>query len=177
MTNYEKIKELCHQNFIGSEKCVECEGTGEEKNLDKRELEQVYNSPLIIKPDCYTCKGKGYTIPLEHGCEIEFDEPVIITANTKSKEKTERYIFPIVDPNVSDWMAYIPYKGELDNNSFDLYSHGFEKLEGYKVLGKPLTLYQLSKLVRDKHYLIDNWRGEYLKDQSEELLEWILSNH
>ena len=58
MNNYEKLKTLCHQNYIGSEKCGECEGEGYIDNTNSVHKQLNY--------DCTTCQGKGYRIPLEY---------------------------------------------------------------------------------------------------------------
>lgn len=47
----------------------------------------------------------------------------------------------------------------------------------YKILGKPLTLYHATRLVKDKHELLDKWgNSPLLSEQSEELHEYILDN-
>ena len=126
MSNYEKLKTLCHQNYIGSEKCGECEG-------DKwmyciNELEK--GNPAI-KKDCTTCKGKGYTIPLEFGCKVLIGE------------NRWRYITEVIS---SDKVTISGYKqiewgiGEFEN------------------LGKPLTLQMVLRLLqKDRQHNLDKY--------------------
>lgn len=62
MNNYEKLKTLCHQNYIGSEKCGGCGG--------KKYISEWYGDKEDVGL-CIQCDGKGYIIPLEFGCEVK----------------------------------------------------------------------------------------------------------
>jgi len=44
------------------------------------------------------------------------------------------------------------------------------------VIGHPITLSHLVEIIKDKHYLIDNWKGDLLEDQDEALIDWINNN-
>lgn len=48
-------------------------------------------------------------------------------------------------------------------------------IKDIKIIGRPIQLDDCALIVKDKHYLIDNWKLGYLNDQDEELLEWILA--
>ena len=62
MDNLEqKLNTLCHQNYIGSEKCGGCDGRGDFTKVGDKEF-NIDDFTEI----CPTCKGKGYTIPLEY---------------------------------------------------------------------------------------------------------------
>jgi len=56
MNNYKKLKTLCHQNYIGSEKCGECEGSGQRKSS----IEELKAKHLIDYLDnlCLNVIGK-----------------------------------------------------------------------------------------------------------------------
>lgn len=114
MNNLEqKLKTICHQNYIGSEKCGECGGQG--VTYDDRCDE--------IDGDCEHCKGKGYTIPLEFGCEVRTMlglSPFRVTA--------------------------VNHLGEVLLNQNPVWYRPFEIVEN---LGKPLTLQMVLRLLNE----------------------------
>lgn len=46
----------------------------------------------------------------------------------------------------------------------------------WEIIGRPITLFDTSKIVKDKHTLIDIWTEGSLDNQSDENIEWIHSN-
>ena len=51
------------------------------------------------------------------------------------------------------------------------------KFDDLKIIGHPITLFDVKDIIRDKHYLIDNWNDKpYLEDQDEKFIEWIGNN-
>lgn len=47
--------------------------------------------------------------------------------------------------------------------------------EYFEIIGRPIRLDDCALIVKDKHYLIDNWLKGNLEDQDEKLLDWILA--
>jgi hypothetical protein len=128
MTNKQKFKELCHKSYIGSEKCGGCEGLGENQwkiniNGDIQTKEGI---------SCKFCKGKGYTIPLEFGCEV-------------------------TTPNSKKMLTFVR---EFSNGNH-LYLHGENTYDTemnmeYENLGKPITLQNVLRLVDGDYYISGN---------------------
>lgn len=125
MNNLEqKLKTLCHQNYIGSEKC------GEKENKDCSGL------------DCMSCKGKGYTIPLEFGCDVKYGDRV-----GKIYRLDEMFIYIAVQDTDKKW-----------NYTTDI----FIEDSAFENLGKPLILQMVlrllskaSKNIFNSRYFID----------------------
>ena len=46
----------------------------------------------------------------------------------------------------------------------------------FKILGRPIRLDDTALIVKNKHYLIDNWKVGYLDDQDEDLIQWLFKN-
>ena len=57
MNHYEKLRTMCHENLIGSEECVGCDG-------QKMQSKQHHDGDWEDR-DCPTCKGAGYTMVTE----------------------------------------------------------------------------------------------------------------
>lgn len=87
--NYEKLRKLCHENFIGSEKCGECDGKGFR-----------YSDPVQIEEtssNCPTCKGKGYIIPLEdEECSEQWDNILRAVDNIDKGLNTEYQLYDVL---------------------------------------------------------------------------------
>lgn len=115
----QKIKTLCHQNYIGSNKCGECDG----KYIDKSKLNKIEFLGRDIS--CPTCKGKGYTIPLEFGCEVNVRTKTFNEDEYSYRKNMVLGVNPEVELSLNNW--------ELVENK-----------------GKPLTLQMVLMLLNKK---------------------------
>lgn len=120
MNNYEKLKTLCHENYIGSEKCGRCDGNGWKQT-------DIIAKNGAVKIDCQTCKGKGYIIPLEFGCEVK----------NINNEKTGVLIRKSKESN---WHSIVWKKEGVRKITETHYSD-------YENLGKPLSLQDVLRLL------------------------------
>ena len=59
MNHYEKLRTICHENLIGSEKCITCDGTGHGNCIQPP-------GGMKICRECEACKGAGYTMVTEN---------------------------------------------------------------------------------------------------------------
>lgn len=127
--NYEKLKTICHQNFIGSEKCGECGGEDIAELIGLVEGEDLY---------CSTCKGKGYTIPLSFGCE------------GINRQKSDCIYSKVTMHSI----GYV-YTIDLIEDSGQFWEQGKCTLDKFENLGKPLThvdVFRLLKMTGDTRY-------------------------
>lgn len=123
MNNYEKLKTICHEHYIGSEKCGQCM-LG--KKYAGRDSGHILN-------DCTACKGKGYIIPLEFGCEVIYED--------------RKYEYKGVNKQGANTFYDIE---DFDCWSDDIYEHELENL------GKPLTLQMVLWLLRKKEFYVNS---------------------
>lgn len=149
--NYEKLRTLCHQNCIGSDKCGECKG---KKYINFEKVKEVNGIMELTEKgtkDCPTCQGKGYTIPLEFGCELEI---------------LDKKCFFISKPTP-----------EVTIVLEDGYKCNYNNIAEIKNLGKPLTLQDVLRLLsRQKTVRILGAGEEYYKGEKpvneNEILIW-----
>lgn len=124
MNNLEqKIKTICHQNFIGSEKCGQCNGHGGWSTALHLPISNWKDEP------CPTCKGKGYTIPLEFGCEV------LLPYYKDENDKQLSDIFVAFD---------------CDEEIVTLNQLNTDYSDEFINLGKPLTLQMVLRLLEEK---------------------------
>ena len=152
----QKIKELCHQNYIGSVKCYWCRGKGRHQNhttysgdcdnCGKQQYANISGNKCseVEEVDCTICSGKGYTIPLEKGCEVELyghDCPAGIDTDTITK----------VLKKGTDGIIW-KRNGEYDEDSeIIVYGEHCDITEDIsKNLGKPLDEKMLLRLLNKK---------------------------
>ena len=107
--------------------CKDCGGAGQVENKNNR----IDSNGLSIAVDCTTCKGDGYVIPLEEGCEVLYkwddggiDETTITWVRQKCTPQDH-------------------IKITLKNHG-DAYSDDVE----LTILGKPLTLQDILRCLR-----------------------------
>jgi hypothetical protein len=118
----QKLNTLCHQNYIGSEKCVAKDCNDGHKCLGYHEDTDEYEWGM-----CDVCKGKGYTIPLEFGCEILYNGEI------------SKYIFT----NSNEKSSYL----KIYYNGYKEYTHSINFNWDFENLGKPLTLQMVWNLL------------------------------
>lgn len=151
MNNYEKLKTLCHQNFIGSERCGECNGTGQEEGVE------IGNTGAIVNHRCLDCSGKGYIIPLEFGCEVKnryapSHAPYIFISKNGNSVKTKHtgYYkdgeYETFRKNKAlssfDWKNYPRFDWQKELVEED------GKVRTFENLGKPLALQDVLRLLK-----------------------------
>jgi len=126
----QQLKTKFHENYIGSEQCGECVPKGSGKFSLSKDGNEII---------CQNCKGKGYTIPLEFGCEVE------VSGGVFEKNKVVKIGFGF------GWVAE-------HNQIFSIEGkHYYQPIENN--LGKPLTLQDVLRLVQEKKK--ENGGGRY----------------
>jgi hypothetical protein len=185
----QKLNTLCHQNYIGSEKCVAKDCNDGHKCLGYHEDTDEYEWGM-----CDACKGKGYTIPLEFGCEVLYGHMKYMCAVGADKysgyEEKESFVY-LQDENDFKNSNFAKLHFEKDLIEFH---DGINPIN----LGKPLTHQQVLELLPyhwvlkknkgGKYEYVDmehfgtskfknpyiTLKGEYLKDQSDKVLQAII---
>lgn len=147
MNNYEKFREKYHKEF---NRCEECKGEGEIYSDYPDEPDTLV--PQDYSTGCETCKGKGFVIPLEFGCEV-----------------TDKWHSDVVYGKVMyTSISHVTHMGLVQDGE-DTYwkSHTLPK-EDVENLGKPVTLqnvllmlFNLNKVFALRYSLANELRSDH----------------
>ena len=132
----------------------------------KKDIRQQFNEAVIIAlhPDCKTYE-EAINKEVSFGCKVKYTNGQGLDFDTIIG----------VEENFISFGNKGKYQHEFVNHN-----NSFEEIE---IFGLPITIDRIAVAIKDKHYLIDNWRlgknGEAgtFEDQTEEMQEWILNNY
>jgi len=126
------------------------------------------NATAFSNPRKYTklreaiIKANPSILDLKFGCEVELKKPFMYR----------------------DSLAPFKYTKVIDyiKSEDRIFIDGVQKIIEIKqedikeIIGRPITIDDTALVVKDKHYLIDNWKLGSLDKQEPKLIDWILEN-
>lgn len=151
-TYQQKFREQLHK---AKYKCEDCGGDG----FDRTKFTGTTEKPHIIHPDCKTCSGRGFNIPVELGTEFKrirrkidgtFDENdyslyTAITDRGFANNPDKLWVIEMASV-VFGRMTVELNKDMIDNGANDK----------WEVLGKPITLQEILWLLSKKEISFQN---------------------